>query len=276
MGLGINTVLRLHFLGAVFSGFSAIICPWFFGAVFPSLTSMQTLSFIARIYSVLVTAQAGILYGVRQIESLDCLRNVAAIYTVVFAGTAAAAWISSHVLLITTPDIGNYFFLVWLSMALPYGGLAVSGSRRTICAFTYLHQAVALVAGLAGVILPDLLYSLLFVPTENDNSYNTLSRYYGILICGMSFMTLLLTTTDAAAARPACRMAYACMFGASAIVLLMAMASGSAIPVTISDVTLANFAGGFSIVMFLGLSALYATADMKTEQQAKVKAKKTQ
>jgi len=267
MGIHINTVLRLHSLGAVFSGQAAIVCPWFFGAVFQSLTSMQTLAFIARIYSVLVTAQAVLLIGIRQIESLDCLRSMAAIYTAVFGSTAGAAWISSYVLHITTSGIGNYFFVVWLAMALPYSILAVMGTHWAIRTFTYLHGAVALVAGLGGIALPDTLHTLLFVPTETDNQYNTLSRYYGILICGMGVMTLLLTTSDAAAARPAARMAYSAMFAASAMILLAGMAMGSAIPVSFGAMTLTNFAGGFSIVLFLGLSALYAMADLKREDR---------
>mmetsp|Transcript_25730 Transcript_25730/g.51900 ORF Transcript_25730/g.51900 Transcript_25730/m.51900 type:complete len:273 (-) Transcript_25730:5-823(-) len=267
MGIDINTVLRLHSFGALFSGQAAIICPWFFGAVFHSLTSTQTLAFIARMYSVLVAAQAVLLMGVRQIESLDCLRSVATIYTMVFAGTAGAAWISSYVLHITTSGIGNYFFIAWLVMALQYGTLAVVGSRWAICTFTYLHSAVALVFGIGGSALPETLHTVLFVPTETDNQYNTLSRYYGILISGMALMTLLLTTSDAAAARPAARMAYSGMFGASAVILLVGMAMGSAIPLSSGSLALANFAGGFSIVLFAGLSVLYFMADMKGEPQ---------
>jgi len=267
MGLQITTVLRLHSLGAAASGLTACVYPGFFGAVFPSLSTDETLQVISQIYSILVLAQAFLLVGIREIDSIACLRKVAGIYCLVFSFTSLVAWQAASMQL--TSGLGNQFYLVWLSMALPYAYLSAAGTRVSIHQFTKLHGAVAAAAGLGGLLLSRTLNHMLYLTPRAQNktgNYDTVSRYYGILICGMSLLTHCLVSKDAAAAYPAARRAFAAMFAGSALALCTAIWKGFAKFGT--GEFLPDLASSSSIVMFLGLSILYSTA--RVERSVKV------
>lgn len=268
--VGIRGVLYIHSIGAAFSGWVALLYPPFFGAVFHSLTAEETLIMIERIYSVLVFAQAFLLVGLRKIKSVDCLRRASAVYCVVFSLTTAVAWRASFQLGLTE-GLSSCQFLVWMSMAAPYGYLAVNGTSSQIKTFMHLHGAVAGCAGLAGILFPIQLTQTCFLSPQSMGHYETLSQYYGSLICGMSLLTFLLTQPDAAAARGTAGLVFACVFAASAFILFNAMSHGTAKSTFLEGNTVADFAGAFSVLMFVGLALLYTATNLSAAYDTDVK-----
>lgn len=235
---------------------AALLYPPFFGAVFVSLTAEETLIMIERIYSVLVFAQAFLLVGFQKINSEGCLRRIAAVYCFVFSLTSAIAWYASFRLRVTE-GLSNYQWVVWLSMALPYAYLAANGTLALIKNFMHLHGAVAVCAGTSGIGFPAQLTPILFLGPWNKGHYETISQYYGALICGMSLVAYLMTQPEAAAARRVAGSAFACMFAASAFVLFSAMSHGTAKSTFLEGNTTSDLAGGFSVLMFVGLAVAY-------------------
>mmetsp|Transcript_15807 Transcript_15807/g.43538 ORF Transcript_15807/g.43538 Transcript_15807/m.43538 type:complete len:274 (-) Transcript_15807:60-881(-) len=247
-----SAVLVLHAVPSILSGLAALAYPPLFGAVFPSLTSSETVACIIRFYGILVTTQVALLAGVRRIFHPGCLQQVALVYCFVFGGTATVAHHSK------IPIGGWPLTAMWLLMTAAYGLLALVGSPGAIHGLSYLHAAVVCCPGLACTIAPGMLNQ--FLQPETQSTYKTISRYYGVLILGTSFLALTLRNPQTAAAWPIARRALSAMFAASGVSLSMAMFGGQAKRVSGSD-PLADILGAFSLALFFGLATLYAISD---------------
>lgn len=247
----------------------AVFFPRVFGAVFPSLSSRDTLSFIARLYSVLVAAQFQVLRGVRRVTDVFLLRRVALCYAFVFSGTALVTYTSEYVssagphsgIAMTTP--------LWASMAAAYLILALFPGNLHL--FSYLHGAIAGLVGLAGVLFADELNQLAFTmstdhTTDDAAVYATISQCYGILIIGMSLLTFTLSShrNAAAPAKGFIQTAFLCMFSVSGLIMIFATVQGTThypFVEKFSSNPLATIVSIFTIAAFGGLALLYGVAE---------------
>ena len=234
------TVFRLHSAFAAVCGGLAAFAPSFFGQVFPDLASPDTLAFIVRVYAVLLTAQAPLLYGIRQINSAPGLRPFCAVYALVFGGTAAVRSLrcrtpahvpanprgrahsglgtqvcahSDLVLGVVREEQKNVLWL-WIGLAAVYGGFAARPSPVLFRLWSIVHMSCVAGIGLAALYAPaagNLRYFL--VPSQE--AYATVSRYYGVLILGMCLLAAAATREAARPAWPAVRLGLCAMFAAS-------------------------------------------------------------
>lgn len=263
-----RTVLLLHSSCAAFSGCLALCYPPVFGSVFPSLTTAETLAFIARIYNVLVLAQALLLSGFRKISDSYLLRRIALAYCFVFSCTAGIAYYAESIAKVTMPEVP--LSPMWLALAMAYLALAVRGTSGMFNVFSYFHGAMAAFVGALGVAIPrEVNYEMFKAPfharkhgVSEVTTYDTISRYYGALIIGMSLITLTLRAEAAVPAWPRVRVALATMFAASALALAAAMWTGTVKRTTPFEDPLADLVGIFSVGIFVTLSVLYSIATL--------------
>jgi len=254
IGLELTTVFKLHSAFAGICGALASLAPSFFGQVFPDLASPDTLAFIVRVYAVLLTAQAPLLYGIRQIESAAGLRPFCAVYALVFGGTAAVSAHSELVLRVVRDECRGLYWL-WLGFATVYLAFTLFPRPTLFRSWSLIHMGCVVRLGSEAIYAPEAGTVHYFLVPSLD-AYNTVSRYYGLLILGMS---LLAAASARDAARPAwraTRLGFSTMFAASGACLAAYLsARGGGLDAVMHDAV-----GSGSLLTFLAMAAAYATA----------------
>eukprot|EP00747_Dinoflagellata_sp_TGD_P192177 gnl/TRDRNA2_/TRDRNA2_56645_c0_seq1.p1 gnl/TRDRNA2_/TRDRNA2_56645_c0~~gnl/TRDRNA2_/TRDRNA2_56645_c0_seq1.p1 ORF type:complete len:270 (-),score=27.81 gnl/TRDRNA2_/TRDRNA2_56645_c0_seq1:95-904(-) len=250
----------LHSACAAFSGILALVYPPFFGSVFPSMSSSQTLDFISRVYYVLFATQAWLLVAFRKVSDEAWFRQVSTVYCCVFATNIAIALNAEFVQNIVQPHV--LFSPLWLAFAVAYGFVARTGTYGMFCILSQVHSVIAGCVGVSGILSPAMLNTAAFLTPYPATAYATLSRYYGALIIGMSFLTFRLTKSDAAPAWSMTRPALGSMFAATGFFYGMAIYNGEAKGDNLADHPLASMVSISSIGLFAVMSILYATSSM--------------
>jgi hypothetical protein len=243
-------VLQLHSVSAGLSGAVAVLIPSFFGAVFPSLDAPEALGFIVRVYAVLLVAQAPLLHGIRQLTSAPALRLFCAIYTFIFLGTAIVC-AHSHLVLDIVRDENRCFILVWLGLSALYAAFAYSPSLKLFSLWSLVHMVSVVGIGAAAVLDPERCNIRYFL-VPNTEAYNTISRYYGVLILGMSFLAAAATQEIARPMWRSMKIGFCCMFAVS----------GGCLAVFLTERGSPDMVGGGSLLMFMGLASAYGTAHL--------------
>mmetsp|Transcript_21107 Transcript_21107/g.49986 ORF Transcript_21107/g.49986 Transcript_21107/m.49986 type:complete len:279 (-) Transcript_21107:320-1156(-) len=256
IGLELRTVFKLHSAFAGLCGALATLAPSFFGQVFPDLAAPDTLAFIVRVYAVLLTAQAPLLYGIRQIESASGLRPFCAVYAIVFGGTAAVCAHSELVLGVVRDECRGFYWL-WLGLATVYLAFALFPRPALFRPWSLMHMGCVARIGTEAIYAPEAGTMRYFLVPSLD-AYNTVSRYYGLLILGMS---LLAAASSRDAARPAwrsIRFGFSAMFAASGAYLAEYLsARGGGIDAAMHDAI-----GSGSLLTFFAMAAAYGTATL--------------
>jgi len=245
----LRLVLRAHSAFAAVSGGLAVLVPSFFGSVFPSLSTPDTLAFVVRIYAVLLTAQAPLLHGIRQVESRPGLSRFCAVYAGIFGGTAIVCVHSDFVLGVVREANQGFVFL-WAGLCAVYAIFSTLPSAGVLFpVWSVAHMVMVTFIGLTALANPAACNVRYFL-VPNEDAYNTVSRYYGVLILGMSFLAATATSDAAQPAWPSLRLGFSLMFAASGACLALLLVERSQLDVI----------GVGSLLMFLGLAFAYATA----------------
>ena len=245
----LGTVFRLHSAFAATCGTLAVALPSFFGSVFPSMASPDTLAFIVRVYAVLLTAQAPLLYGIRQLHG-PALRPFATVYALIFGATAAVCAHSDFVLGVVREE-NKDFLWVWLGLCAVYIAFAaVPALQKVFRPWSLVHMVSVTAIGVTAIAAPASCNVRYFL-VPNEDAYNTVSRYYGVLILGMSLLAAASTSAAARPAWPAVRGGLCAMFAASGACLALYLAARreQLEPVGIG-----------SLLTFAAMAALYGTA----------------
>ena len=245
--MDISLVLKAHSAFAASCGTVAIFLPEFFGSVFPSLASSDTLRFIVRVYSILLSAQVPLLHGIRQTEG-PILSGFCTVYALIFGGTAAVTAHSDFALGVVRED-GRPLLAIWLCLVAVYTGFALAPIPRYFKMWSVVHMGAVALIGLAGLLMPEEC-NVRFFLVPNRDAYATVSRYYGVLICGMSLLAFTATRAAARSALSSMRAGFSAMFAAS----------GACLALYLYERQQLDPVGGGSLLMFVTLSALYGTA----------------
>lgn len=268
---GLQGVLRLHSGVAALCGATAVARPALCGAAFPSLTSAHTLAFAAQLWSILVLAQVPLLGAFRRVQDRALLRRVSAAYGLAFLATAAVACHAELVVKVANAEV--LLSPMWLAMGLAYGALAANGSEGTFGMFSYFHTVLAAVVGATGVVAPrELNYEMLRAPRPGPagaESFNSMCRHYGVLVCSMGLLAYLLSTPAAAPAWPWARRTLAVAWAASAAAIGGAMHAGTARGADGLQESLPGLACAGSLVLCAAMALLYATAHTPADAAAK-------
>ena len=257
--MDLKLVLRAHSSFAAVSGGLAVFVPSFFGGVFPSLSTPDTLAFVVRMYAVLLMAQAPLLYGIRNIETGSGLRPFCAIYACIFGGTAIVSAHSDLVLGVIREE-NQWYIMIWAAMCMIYAAFATWPSTGVFALWSLAHMLTVTCIGLVALTNPAGCNIRHFL-VPNVDAYNTVSRYYGVLILGMSLLAAVATNDAARPLWPSLQLSFSTMFAVSGVFLALLLLERAQL----------NIIGAASVSMFAALSLAYVTARLTPPTQHRAK-----
>lgn len=232
-----------------------VVHPTFFGSVFADPASPAAVAFMIRIYGVLILTQAVLLHGIRQVIDIDCLRRFAATYAIIFTGTALVTLYADFGLGAVRAG-GRPVLMGWPCLAAVYAGFALWPERRYFLPWTLVHMTFVGCGGLYAILFASHCARNYFV-AESRDAYESVSRFYGVLILGMALHTQTARLEAARPAWPSLRLGFSAMFAASAACLAYQVFVEGPV----------GAVGVASLLGYLGLSVAYAAALQDHEEE---------